>query len=292
MKVGLIGHPTGHSLSAAIHNAEFARLGLTEWTYELWDTLPADLGARVRALRDDADVCGFNVTVPHKLAVMEFLDAVDDEARLIGAVNTVVRDPKSGTLMGHNTDCDGWITDIDAVFGAQCLRDGTRVALLGNGGASRAIAMGCVKRGAAAVLIVCRREDAGMCLAGEIEQMYSHTGHAGTVAVTTFASLSAGDFDACDLVVNCTPVGMRGVSEGACPLPAPLEVLRPRHCVYDTIYTPTPTRLTAEARAAGCRGVSNGAGMLARQGALAFKHWTGRDADAARMLRTIKENSH
>ena len=268
---GIIGHPVAHTLSPRMHNAEFARLGL-DWVYVAWPVEPSRLREAVRGLAA-LGVAGFNVTVPHKQAVMPLLDRVSPEARMIGAVNTVrVRD---GLMEGFNTDAPGWRDDVER----DVALSGRSVFVIGAGGAARAVVAGALMAGAARVTIGARRVEAAGELAGaaQAEMPRAHllpVDLASPEAVTAFAG--------CDVVVNTTPVGME--SHPGCPVPE--DWILPHHHVYDTIYAPVRTELL---RLAGERGAGtrNGLGMLARQGALAFEIWTGVKPDAERMERLL-----
>lgn len=270
---GLIGFPVGHSLSAVMHNAEFARLGLGV-RYELWNTPPDELAAQVARLRTDMHVLGFNVTIPYKRDVMALLDEVDTTARLIGAVNTVVRDAQSGKLTGYNTDCDGWVRDVQSQFGAGALGADSHVLILGAGGVARAVVAGCVRCGVAAVTVACRDEVRGRAFVSEMELLCAAFGGATQFDWVSLASVPRVISPCITLVVNCTSVGMAGASEGESPLGAAPQ-FGTKMCVYDTIYRPAQTLLFHQATVAGCRGVSCGLGMLVWQGALAFEMWMG-----------------
>jgi len=288
MKVGLIGYPVGHSLSGIMHNAEFMRLGL-DWHYELWQTPAEGLGERVQTLCDDKNVRGFNVTVPHKLNVMKFLDRIDSEALHIGAVNTVVRQP-DGTFVGRNTDCDGWYQDACANFGQDFLADGGCVLLLGCGGVSRAVAAACVKNGAQKVIVACRRRDAGIALAKEIMNMSTVWEKPLLTEVINFSEITQKRLEVVRLIVNCTPLGMHGLYENETSLPKADSLLNACHFVYDTVYTPAQTKFLMDCHKSGCR-VAGGLGMLVAQGALAFEQWTGITPDRELMKKLLLEKS-
>ena len=134
LQAGIFGYPIGHSISPAMHNAAFKHHGI-DAVYEAWETAPEDLGVGVAALRSE-DYLGANVTVPHKQAVMEHLDEIDELAARIGAVNTIVN--QSGRLTGFNTDALGFISSLRGEAGVNV--SGLKVVLIGAGGAARAAA--------------------------------------------------------------------------------------------------------------------------------------------------------
>ena len=282
---GLIGHPVGHSLSALMHNAEFARLGLHA-RYELWDTPREELEERVKLLRGNPAVMGFNVTVPWKMEIMPLLDTVDSVARVIGAVNTVVR-TADGRLSGYNTDSDGWVRAVHECFGPEILNSRCRVLLLGGGGVARAVAAGCLCADVAGVTVACRRPESARALLAEMKCAADAWGLDAQFGYADLTSLPADELGGYDLVVNCTSAGMEGHSEELSPL-GNSPALRSVQYVYDTIYRPAQTRLMKQAVRCGCRGVSNGLGMLVWQGALAFERWTGLPADPENMRQALR----
>jgi len=271
--VGIIGYPVRHSLSPLMHNAEFRRLGL-DFVYLAWEVPGTALAAAVAGLRALGAV-GFNVTVPHKQAVVAELDTLTDEARAIGAVNTVRFE--QGRAVGCNTDADGWRQDIESEIALQ----GATVCIIVAGGAARAVAVGACRAGAASIIICSRRLETAEALGELVHHFFPQVN-------VSWSSL-AGDhcrelIRSAAIVVNTTPVGMAG--KGGTPIPA--QWLVPGQFVYDTIYTPAETQLLREARQRSCR-VRNGIGMLVRQGAEAFRLWTGVAPDTAAMEQTVRE---
>lgn len=254
-KVGVIGWPLTHSISPSMHNAAFKALGM-DWEYDLMP-IPPDI---VRlGLREPAQhgYIGVNVTIPHKQAVLQFVKA-DETARAIGAVNTVDFRDNTGT----NTDVIGLIEDLQA-HGVE-LR-GTRVLVLGAGGAARAAVYGLAAQGAQITVVNRTLETAQTMIAN--------------MSLYSFALMSAKVMmldDAVeqpiDLIVNCTSAGLYPKVEES-PwvegVPFPKGVT-----VYDMVYRPTVTTLMKLAEANGGRAVG-GLGMLVRQGAASFKQWTG-----------------
>ncbi|MCC6612006.1 MAG: shikimate dehydrogenase [Anaerolineae bacterium] len=249
-KVGVIGWPIDHSLSPAMHNAAFAALGMTDWLYDKMAIPPDVLGHSVNELRRH-DFIGINVTVPHKEAIMRYVQA-DQLAQTVGAVNTV--DFRTG--IGTNTDVAGFLGDL-AANGVPV--QGQRVVVLGAGGAARAVVYGLAQSGAE-VAVVNRSLERALDLARTL-----------LVPFRLMTLQEAADWGA-SLIVNCTPAGMQ-----------PNVTLTPWHenvpfpkgvTLYDTIYRPAQTNLMRQAEAASGQAF-NGSGMLVRQGAAAFKLWTG-----------------
>lgn len=256
---GVIGDPVRHSLSPAIHNAAFRETGL-DWIFVAFPVAAGDSRVAldgVRALGID----GLSVTMPHKEAVAGAVDRLSPAARALGAVNTVVRE---GTeLVGHSTDGEGFIDALRADEGFDARN--ARCAVLGAGGAARAVVFALAEAGAGDIAIV-NRTPANASRAAAL------AGGRGRVA-------SLGDVAAADLVVNATPIGMLSLGGGS-PLTA--EHLRPGQLVVDLVYVPPVTPLMRVARDVGAHAVS-GVGMLVHQAAHAFRLWTGHDAPLAAM---------
>lgn len=263
--VGLIGWPVSHSVSPAMHNAAFADLGL-DWCYVplLVPTEPAErIGEAVRGLRA-LGMRGANVTVPHKQAVMPYLDQLSPAAEVIGAVNTIRLEP-DGTLWGDNTDAPGFVAD---------LRDhgvepaGKAVLVLGAGGSARAIVYGLAAAGSRSIAICNRTLDRAQSLAGEMQRRFPAlpiTAHGMPDEIAAVAGKA-------DLIVNTTSLGMTPKTEGL-PWVETVPFL-PGQVVYDLVYNPPQTRLLQKAALDGAWAIG-GLGMLIWQGAIAFERWTG-----------------
>jgi shikimate dehydrogenase len=245
--VGVIGDPVVHSRSPAMHNAAFAALGL-DWVYVAFPVARGDGAAAVRAV-PALGLSGLNVTMPHKGDAARACDDLAPEAAALGAVNTVVN--ADGALVGHSTDGEGFLRALDDEGVAV---RGRRALVVGAGGAARAISHA-LGRAGAAVTVAARRPDA-----------------ARDVAALTPDGVTAGIDDIAvehfDVIVNATPLGMRGE-----PPPFDPAGLHAGQFVYDTVY-PTETPLLRDARARGLR-AAGGLGMLVHQGALSFSLWTG-----------------
>jgi shikimate dehydrogenase len=272
--VGIIGWPVKHSLSPPMHNAAFAELGL-EWAYVPLPVYPDHVAEAVRGLRG-LGFAGANVTVPHKQAVLAHLDDVSRAAQVIGAVNTIV--VRDGSLYGDNTDASGFITSLHEVGFDP---DGTYCALLGAGGAARALAHGLADAGALQVCVYNRTFSRARELCRDMSKFYSDV---------RFEPASLGDLtaiaDDTDLVVNATSLGMWPDTETS---PWPREAPVPGHLtVCDLVYNPQETLFLAQARAVGAETV-NGLGMLVHQGAAAFEMWTGRPAPVETMRQACLE---
>jgi shikimate dehydrogenase len=267
--VGLIGWPVRHSVSPAMHNAAFAALGIN-WAYVPLPVEPARVGEAVRGLRA-LGLRGANVTVPHKRAVLPYLDALAPAAQAIGAVNTIVVEP-DGALLGDNTDAPGFATDLRA-HGVE--PRGKRVAVLGAGGSARAVVYALAEAGAATVLLLNRTLDRAVALADALQPLFPAT----PIAPQAWEAGLAAAAEA-DVVVNCTTLGMDPAPEG---LPwDPARPLRPGQAVYDLVYNPRRTRLLAHAEAGSAQAIG-GLGMLVWQGALALQRWTGCEPPVAVM---------
>ncbi len=260
---GIIGNPVEHSLSPAMHNAAFERLGLNfaYLAFRVTDVEGAIRGVRALGLR------GLSVTVPHKVAVIPCLDEIDPVARNIGAVNTVVND--DGRLKGYNTDWTGFVRSLETHLPVR----GRRAVLLGAGGAARAIAFGLRERGAH-LTVLNRAEEISMAaaLAADLGCPYGDLGRVEAI-------------DGADVVINATSVGMAPLEDLTVVDPARL---RPDQVVYDIVYNPLETRLLREARARGCR-VVPGYEMLLLQGVTQFELWTGRPAPVDLMRSILLE---
>ncbi len=253
-------------MSPAIYRAAFLAMGM-DVGYEAWAVPPGDVESAVRRLRGD-DVLGLNVTVPHKQAVIPFLDEVDPAARAIGAVNCIIK--RDGRLVGFNTDKAGYIQSLRA---AGCEPRGARVVVLGVGGSSRAVCVGLVEAGAASITLAGRSPERVLALAehlGELAPAGRVVQTAGWLDEACVAALGEAD-----LLVNCTPVGMiHTAHEHESPLPASL--LRSGLWVSDLVYNPVQTVLLKDAAAAGAHPVA-GLEMLVLQAAECVHLWTGRE---------------
>lgn len=273
--LGVIGYPLKRSLSPVFQQAALDHLGL-DVRYEAWPTPPDRLLQRVESLRR-AEVLGANVTIPHKQAVLPMMDDVDELVRRVGAVNTIVN--RSGRLHAFNTDVAGFLRGLieTATFDPA----GKRALVAGAGGAARAVVVALIQAGAASVVVINRTYSRASELVHDVRPF------AGETALSALPDIYASWASvACDLLVNCTSVGMAGTPEEN-ESPAPAEIIRSGMLVYDLIYNPRETPLLREARARGAR-VLDGLPMLVYQGAAAFELWTGRRAPVDVMFRAAE----
>jgi shikimate dehydrogenase len=269
--VGLIGANIQQSLSPALHEDAFAAIG-TVGHYHLMDVdvLP---GRRLDALLAAARTAGFagvNVTFPFKEAVIPLLDSVSEEARQIGAVNTVVIDA-TGRTTGHNTDRSGFRAAFIEAFGADAAR-GRTVLQLGAGGAGRAVAFALRDLGVGSLQVHDIDPERARKLCADVGETARPID-----APEAAAATAAG-------IVNATPVGMQGHPG----LPMTPTAIRAGQFVADVIYTPLETDFLKAARAAGAR-TMGGAGMCVHQAVDAFRHFTGHTPDIDRMKRTFAQ---
>jgi shikimate dehydrogenase len=268
--LALIGQPVGHSLSPAMHNAAFVADGL-DFVYVCLDVDPGELLAAVRGL-EALKLRGFNVTMPHKRAMVPLVDELDEEARISGALNTVVIEASG--LRGFNTDGGGMVM---ACQEAGIELSGRSVLLLGAGGTAAAIAVAFGKAGVGELHIANRNVERAAQLRDDLHE----TGMKG-LAVHPLDALQKTVPDA-EVVINATPLGMRGGD----PMPVPSGYVRKGRAFCDAVYRPgSQTPLVRLARERGAT-VVVGDRMLLYQGVLAQKLWTGREPNVKAMDRAI-----
>jgi shikimate dehydrogenase len=257
---GIFGYPIGHSLSPLMHNTAFAHHGV-EAVYLPFAVQPANLEIAVKSIAA-LQMGGVNVTIPHKQAVLAWMDELSPEAHLIGAVNTIHL--QDGRLHGYNTDGIGFLRALEEV-GYTVV--GRTVMLLGAGGAARAIAVQLCMSGIGRLLLANRTLTRVEDLAAFLKQNFPH---ADISVVTMGESFLAAQLPDTDMVVNATSIGMHPHD----PLFLPSTALSPQHLVCDIVYRPLQTPLLRAAERQGARTV-DGLGMLLHQGAKAFEIWTG-----------------
>ena len=254
---GIIGKPVSHSVSPSMHNAAFKSLGL-DCVY-----LPIEVDdvteffnrfVKSESREIDWDLRGFSVTIPHKTTVLPLLDCLDQTARKIGAVNTVVI--AGGDSTGYNTDARGALEPLESV----CELKGESCGVIGAGGGARAVVHGLLERGARITLFVRDIEKATA-----LQEDFA-------VTVEPLEGLASSDVS---IVINTTPIGMRGHSERASPVPR--AFLRNRTAAFDLVYNPIETRFLRDARSMGCLTIS-GIEMLVAQAGAQFELWTGEKA--------------
>ncbi len=262
----IIGHPVAHSRSPMLHGYWLERYGIAG-SYERVDVPPEKVEEFFDTFRD-AGWVGGNVTVPHKTAVIPYLDRIEQAAQAMGAVNTIWWD--KGVLVGGNTDAFGFIGNIDELVPGWD-EHARRAIVLGAGGAARAAVYGL--RGRGLDVSLCNRTVA------KAETLAAHFGDG--VSAHGFDALPALMRDA-DLLVNTTSLGMAGQPQ----LEIDLAPLKTDAIVYDAIYVPLETGLLKAARARGHRTV-DGLGMLLHQAVDGFAHWFGRVPEVTAELRTL-----
>lgn len=257
--VGLIGNPVEHSFSPQMHNAAFKALNL-DYTYVAFDVNPAYLKTAINGAKS-LNIKGFNVTIPHKINVMKYLDKLDDIAKLIGAVNTI--DFKD--LKGYNTDGIGAIKAIEEIDSVK----NKNIVIAGAGGASRAISFYLAKYGADKITILNRNIDKAKNLANDI----LNSNLIEDIKTDSISQINNYLNDS-DILINTTPVGMSPNINDK-PI-ASAENMHEDLIVFDAVYNPNETVLLKEAIKANAKPVY-GIKMLLYQGAESFKIWTGQN---------------
>jgi shikimate dehydrogenase len=263
---GLIGNPVAHSLSPVMHNQALASIGYNAVYLAFRVTDPGSAVKGIKAL----NLQGVSVTIPHKVAVMEYLDEVDETAARIGAVNTIVN--KQGRLIGYNTDCPGALEALRT----RTTIEGKSVALIGAGGAARAIGFGLVAAGGR-VTVLNRSRTNGERLAGDLK--------------AEFSPINDWQQGRYEILINTTPVGMHPDTDAT---PIPNCDLSKEMIVMDIVYNPLETQFLKNAVASGCQTI-NGVDMLVFQGAQQLELWTGQkppvEVMRAAVLEALKDRS-
>lgn len=255
---GVFGDPVAHSLSPAMHNRAFTVAGYkgVYLPFQIKEIKPAVMAVKTLG------ISGISVTLPHKVAVMEYLDRLDPLAERIGAVNTIVN--ADGVLTGYNTDCFGAVSALVQHTDIK----GKNVAIVGAGGAARAIGWGIVDAGGN-VTVINRSAENGEQLAEDLS--------------SAFLPLDGVDKLEADILINTTPVGMH---PHTADLPVPAEIFRRGMLVMDIVYTPLKTEFLKQAQAAGSR-IIDGLTMFVLQGARQFELWTGLEAPVDAMREAV-----
>ena len=267
----VIGDPVAHSLSPLLHQAMIDQTGAA-YRYDVRTVRPEELPAFVRWAKDGG-CAGFNVTMPHKEAILPLLDEVDATAASCGAVNTVCI--REGRAIGHNTDGTGF---LDSLAGQGFYPQGRTVLLLGAGGAAKAVGHALAAAGAGRIIVCARRLERAAALAAQLPGC----GEGIVLAQDAIQQAAA----ACDLLVNATPLGMAGS-----PAFARLDFLQampPHAVVYDMVYHPRRTALLEAAARQGLRTVG-GIDLLIRQAVRAFTFFTGETPDTAALYDALRE---
>jgi len=265
-KLALIGHPLGHSLSPLLHQTALKQFGLNG-SYELIDTPPEDLVSKIKYLKNNG-YFGFNVTIPFKVPLTLFLSKYDELMNITGSVNTV-KIEEDGTLSGFNTDVYGFMQAIPDEVNLE----GKKAAIIGTGGAARAVCAGLFKKGIKKIDIYTRNiinsSDTVKTLRerfNEIEFQLIQT------------SLMTGLSDV-DILVNATPVGMKNFAQGTSPVEDEyIKTLPDNAIIYDIVYNPIKTALIDKAIKYDKKYI-HGLDMLIWQAARSFEIWTGQKPD-------------
>ncbi|PLT34627.1 shikimate dehydrogenase [Bacillus sp. V5-8f] len=266
---GVMGDPIEHSMSPEIHNDAFINHNINA-CYHHFHVRQAELADAVRGMKA-IGVSGFNVTIPHKEAIIPLLDEVDELALAIGAVNTVVK--RDGKLIGYNTDGNGFLQALREQYTVSMA--GKKILIVGAGGAARGIYFTLVKEGADSVDIANRTLEKAEKLVAECP----YPTNSRTLSITE-AEEGLGDYD---VIIQTTAAGMSPHIDAS-----PIEItnIKKGAFVSDIIYNPLQTKLLKEAERHGA-GIQNGLGMFAYQAALAFEIWTGIFPDTNRMKEIV-----
>ena len=269
--VGLIGHPVEHSFSPPMHNAAFEELGM-DWAYVAFNVDPNNLKSAIDGAKS-LNIKGFNVTIPHKINVMDYLDEIDEVAGLIGAVNTI----DFSDMKGYNTDGIGAVKAIEEVTSIK----NRNVVVAGAGGASRAISFYIAKYDADSLTILNRNIQKAQDLAGDVEGS-DLIDEVGSDSISNISSY----LDDADILIDTTPLGMHPHIDDE-----PIAIADNMHedlTVFDAVYNPNETVLLKEAIKAGAKPVY-GIKMLLYQGAESFEIWTGKKAPVEVMEEALRK---
>jgi shikimate dehydrogenase len=267
---GIFGYPVEHTFSPGMHNSAFKELGM-DACYVPFAVSPGRLGDAVKAIVP-LGLCGLNVTVPHKENVLAYLDELSEEARLIGAVNTI--EVREGRLIGHNTDGRGFLRSLhkDAGFDPR----GKSILFIGSGGAARAVGFSLALAGTKKIMF----RDVDARKAGALAQDIRNK--TGADAASISEDLLAASAAEADCLINATPLGLKKTD----PLPIGKDIVRKNHLVCDLVYNPPETALLKAAKARGAKRLS-GLGMLLYQGVIAFEIWTSGKAPVPVMKKAL-----
>lgn len=256
----LLGLPLGHSVSPAMHNRVFEKLAM-DYCYLPVEVSPEDLETVFAGLTK-MNVAGFNVTIPHKIRIIKYLDELDPLAQAIGAVNTICI--KNGKTKGYNTDGEGFVQSLEKKTAVSV--PGKKFFILGCGGAVRAIAMTLAFKGAAKIYICNRTLSKAKSLTEEINEKISNCAE----SIEKLPDAIKPSLRGCDVLINGTQVGMHPDQDAS---PIVKSLLSKNLIVSDIVYNPLITKLLKDAQQVGCTTV-DGLGMLVYQGAAAFRLWT------------------
>ena len=269
-KLGLIGYPLGHSISAVIQKAGFESINETG-TYEILETPPDDLVDRVKFLKIN-NYDGFNVTIPLKVPISLFLDEIDESANIAGCANTV-KIQSDRSFRGYNTDIYGFW----AALPKNVNLSGKKAGIIGTGGASRAATVGLIQAGVTEITYYCRNIINSAQMINSMREAFP------AIKFNSSQIQLLQGLNEVSILVNCTPIGMRGHSMDEMPIGKyDLAKMDKSAIIYDVIYNPTKTLLLKTAEEQGFTTV-NGLDMLIHQGAKALEIWTGKTPDVQTM---------
>ncbi|MBP3491623.1 shikimate dehydrogenase [bacterium] len=269
-KLGIIGYPLGHSISAVIQKAGLKSIGL-EGSYDVMETPPEDLINRIKFIKTNG-YSGFNVTIPLKVPMSLFLDDIDDYANIAGCVNTVkVGDDKS--FFGYNTDIYGFKKAIPETINLA----GKNASILGTGGASRAAVVGLAEKGVKEIDFYTRNIINSRQTLEYVRAKFPE------INFNVYQIQNIRSLEGTSIVVNATPIGMKGFMADQMPLEkTDLDKLNPETLIYDIVYNPVKTVLIQEAQKRGLQTVG-GLDMLIYQAERAIEIWTGKSPDTKLM---------
>lgn len=254
----VIGHPVSQSFSPKIHNYLFEKYGI-DAVYVSYDVDPDHVGEAINGIRH-LGIMGTNVTIPHKIEVMKYLDEIDEKAKLFGAVNTIKN--VDGKLYGYNTDGTGLTKSLKDASGETM--DGKRVLIIGAGGACRSIAIQLAIENAASIEIVNRSIEKAQSIVDTINE------HFDTKAIATSKVITQKDIDDVDVLINTTPIGM-GTDES----PIDTSLVPPKNMIIaDAVYKPHETAFIKWGLKHDLK-IAYGIQMLINQGVHSFSIWTG-----------------
>ena len=262
-KYAILGWPLKHSLSPQIHNPAFKELGINA-EYEKVEINPNNFTTEIYDLKNK-NYSGFNITIPHKTKIIPFIDEIDEQAKIVGAVNTICI--KNSKWVGYNTDIDGFIEPLLALK-----RKFDDCVILGTGGAARAVLFALIKYFSPKNLVVAARSQSN---ARKLLNNFQDLSHGINIDIININDLNSNKITN-ELIINTTPVGtIPNINDS--PLPN-LKYLPPSTVVYDLVYNPQETKLLKDARKAGKNiTIINGLTMLIGQAAKAFNLWTNKE---------------
>jgi len=263
----IIGDPVAHSLSPAMHNAGYEALGIDDQFVFLGAQVKVENVELAVQTMKKMGIHGLSCTIPHKVVVMKFLDEIDETARKIGAVNTVLN--QNGKLIGFNTDWQGAVIPLEKIT----TLSGKKALILGAGGAARAVVFGLLKRGVK-VKIFNRTKKKAINLAKEFD----------CLATNLNIESEIKDFD---IIINTTAVGMKPLENET---PIPTKFITNKQIVFDIVYVPFETKLLREAKKRGAK-IIHGIEMLLHQGTAQFEIYTGHKAPEEVMRRVLYEKN-